>query len=248
MQLSRLSQSEMLTLSQTFVDPVHPAGQALSGVPELTSLLTRLRETHQVLLAHQSQDEVRATSLQQAVRALDAEHDDLVHGLDCLCQAMMLLVDDDDVRKRWERLYQLLLPGGRKLAKLSYQAEADNALLLRQIIDGLPDADRYFLKAHRVTGRTLLDIIERLITTGKELGEKELERQSLPVAPTDDALLTARNQWIRIVGAMVAMLQMAELLGELPQGVKTHVLTPLRQATEASAPQRAARESTGAGG
>ena len=36
----------------------------------------------------------------------------------------------------------LLLPGGRKLAKLSYQAEADNALLLRQIIDGMPDADR----------------------------------------------------------------------------------------------------------
>ena len=52
MQLSRLSQSDMLTLSQTFVDPVHPAGQALSGVPELASLLSRLRETHQVLLAH----------------------------------------------------------------------------------------------------------------------------------------------------------------------------------------------------
>ena len=52
------------------------------------------------------------------------------------------LVDDGDVRKRWERLYQLLPAGGRKLAKLSYQAGADNALLLRQIIDGPPDADR----------------------------------------------------------------------------------------------------------
>lgn len=239
MHLSRLSPSEMLTLSQTFLDPSHPANQALAAKSELASLISRLRETHQVLLAHQSQDEVRASSLQRDMRALDAEHDDLVHGFDNLCQAMLLLVDDEDARKRWERLYQLLLPGGRKVAKLSYQAEADNALLLRQIIDGMPDADRYFLKAHRIGGRTLLDIIERLIATGKELGEKELERQALPVAPTDDALLTARNQWVRIVGAIVAMLQMAELLGELPEGIKTHVLAPLRQATESSAPHRA---------
>lgn len=245
MHLSRLGQTEMLSLSQTFLDPNHPANQALVGVPELASLLARLREAHQVLLAHQSQDEVRLSSLQKELRALDAEHDDLIQGIDYLCQAMVLLVEEEEVRKRWERLYQLLLPGGRKMAKLSYQAEADNALLLQQIVDGLPDGDRFFLKQQRVGGRSLFECIERLVATGKDLGVKEQERMSLPIAPTDDALQTARNQWVRIVGAMVAMLQMSELLGELPEGIKKQVLSPLRLATEQSGPHRVARESSG---
>lgn len=245
MHLSRLGQTEMLSLSQTFLDPNHPANQALAGVQELASLLSRLREAHQVLLAHQSQDEVRLSSLQKDLRELDAEHDDLIQGIDYLCQAMILLVEEQEVRKRWERLYQLLLPGGRKMAKLSYQAEADNAALLQQIVDGLPDGDRFFLKQQRVGGRSLFECIERLIATGKELGEKEQERLSLPIAPTDDALHMARNQWVRIVGAMVAMLQMSELLGELPEGIKKHVLSPLRLATEQSSPHRVAREVSG---
>lgn len=245
MHLSRLSLSDMLLLSQTYLDPNDPAHQALAGVPEVASLLSRLREAHQVLLASQSQDEIRASSLQKDVYALDAEQEDLVQGIDCLCQAMRLLIEDDELRTRWERLHQLMLPGGRKMAKQSYQAAAGNAALLQQILDGLPAADRQLLKAMFVGGRSLLSIIERWITVGKELGEKEQERLSLPIAPTDDALHSAKNQWIRIVGAMVAMFQMSELLNELPSGIKQHVLVPLRTATERGAPRRASGEPSG---
>jgi hypothetical protein len=238
MHLSRLTIGEMLSLSQTFLDPSHPAHQALAGAPEVTSLMPRLREVNQVLLASQSADELRAGSLQKAVTTLDAEHDDLVSGLDCLFQSARLLIEDEEERARWEQLHELLLPEGRKLANMSYQVEADNAALLEHILAELPDADRDTLKKQYMGKRSALEIIERWIAVGKELGKKERERLSVPVAPTDSALQSAQHQWVRIVGAMSAMLQMAELLGELPPGVKQHVLGPLRAATDRKAQRR----------
>ena len=240
MHLSRLTVGEMLPLSQSYLDPNHPAHQALAGMPEVASLMPRLSEVHQVLLASQSQDDLRASSLQQQVTALDAEHDELVHGLECLFQALTLLAAEDEVRRRWQRLHQLLLPEGRKITHLSYELEASNAALLEQILDGMPDADRQLLNGQMISGRSVMTIIENLTATGKQLGQKDEERRALPITPTDDALQSARNQWMRIVGAIVAMLQMAELLKELPNGVKQHVLGPLRVATERVNPRPAA--------
>lgn len=232
MHLSRLSIAEMLSLSQTFLDPAHPAHQALAGAPEVTSLMPRLREINQVLLASQSADELRAGSLQKQVTSLDAEHDDLVSGLDCLFQSARLLIEDEQERARWEQLHELLLPEGRKMASMTYQVEADNAALLEHILAELPAADRETLQGQCIGKRSALELIERWIAVGKELGKKERERLSVPIAPTDSALQAAQHQWVRLVGAMSAMLQMAELLGELPPGVKEHVLVPLRAATD----------------
>ena len=242
MHLSRLSIGEMLSLSQTFLDPTHAAHQALAGTPEVASLMPRLRDVNQVLLASQSADEVRAGSLQKEVTTLDAEHDDLVSGLDCLFQSARHLIEDAEERARWEQLHELLLPEGRKMALMSYQVEADNAALLEHILAELPAADKDTLKGQFMGKRSAFEIIERWIVVGKELGKKERERLSVPVAPTDSALQAAQHQWVRLVGAISAMLQMAELLGELPVGVKQHVLLPLRAATDRKAPRRASAD------
>ena len=246
MHLSRLSVGEMLSLSQTFLDPTHAAHQALSGTPEVASLMPRLREVNEVLLASQSADAQRAGSLQKEVTSLDAEHDDLVSGLDCLFQSARFLIEDEQERARWEQLHELILPEGRKMAAMSYQVEADNAALLQLIIAELPDADLEALKEQRIGKRSALEIIERLVAVGRELGHKERERLAVPVAPTDSALQAAQNQWVRIVGAMSAMLQMAELLGELPAGVKQHVLLPLRAATERKSVRRSGPDAAAA--
>ncbi len=242
MHLSRLSVGEMLSLSQTYLDPTHIAHQALAGTPEVASLMPRLREVNEVLLASQSADALRAGSLQNEVTSLDAEHDDLVSGLDCLFQSARFLIEDEQERARWEQLHELLLPDGRKLAAMSYQVEADNAALLQLIIAELPAADLEALKEQRIGKRSAFEIIQRWIAVGKELGQKERERLSVPVAPTDSALQAAQHQWVRIVGAMSAMLQMAELLGELPVGVKQHVLLPLRAATDRKSVRRPSQE------
>ena len=214
MHLSRLSIGEMLSLSQTFLDPTHAAHQALAGTPEVASLMPRLRDVNQVLLASQSADEVRAGSLQKEVTTLDAEHDDLVSGLDCLFQSARHLIEDAEERARWEQLHELLLPEGRKMALMSYQVEADNAALLEHILAELPAADRETLKGQCIGKRSALELIERWIAVGKELGKKERERLSVPVAPTDSALQSAQHQWVRIVGAMsVATIWM--LLGNM---------------------------------
>lgn len=232
MQLSRLNTSEMIALSQNYLDVEHPAYQGLSSVPEVASLLPRLAEAHRVLVASQSADDLRASALQKEVAALVDEHEELARGLGSLCQGLRILSEEEPTRVRWRRLHELLLPAGRKLSPASYQAEGDNAVLLETILGGMPAQDKGLLKAQFVGKRSVFEIIERFIAVGKALGEKELERQAVPVSPSDGALLEARNQWTRTVGAIVAMLQMAQLLGELPGGLREHVLAPLSAATD----------------
>lgn len=244
MHLSRLSTAEMVALSQTFLDPDHPAGQALGGMSELTSLLARLRDTHQVLLSSQSADDLRADALQKEVTALAAEHDDLARGIDHTCQGLALLCDQEEVAQRWSRIHQLLLPSGAgKVSNLPTQATADNAALLHAILEGMAPQDKGLLKSHFIGKTSLFELIERWVAAGKTLGEKESERQSVPVTPTDASLQEARNQWAKTLGAMSSMLQMSEILGELPPGVREHVLLPLRTATD----RRLPRQSVGAG-
>src|SRR4051812_28598084 len=101
MHLSRLTIGEMIPLSQTYLDPNDPAHQALAGVPEVASLMSRLQKAHVILLANQTQDNTRASFLQKEVHALDAEHDELVQGIDCLFQGLVLLASDEETRRRW---------------------------------------------------------------------------------------------------------------------------------------------------
>lgn len=232
MQLSRLNTGEMVSLSQTYVDRDHPAHQGLASMPEVASLLPRLREAHQVLVASQSADDVRASELQKQIEALAEEHEELTQGLDSLCQGMALLSEQEDLRQRWRRLHEVILPGGRQQTTSSYQVAGDNASLLEQILSGMAAQDKGLLKAQFIGKRAVFEIVDRFITVGKELGQKELERQTVPVSLSDGALLEARNQWTRTVGAIVAMLQMAQLLGELPAAVKDFVLAPLSLATD----------------
>jgi hypothetical protein len=91
MQLSRLNTGEMVSLSQTYVDPEHPAHQGLASMPEVASLLPRLREAHIVLVGSQSADDVRASELQKQIDVLVDEHGELAQGIDSLFQGMALL-------------------------------------------------------------------------------------------------------------------------------------------------------------
>lgn len=237
MHLSRLTVAEMLPLSQTFLDMNHPGGQALSELPDVSKVLPKLREAHELLLSSQTHDELRAGLLHRECLALAAECDDLLQGIDCIFRGLALLAEDDESRARWARLHTLLIPGDRKGMSNDYAAEAENASLLFAILDGMPAIDKHLLKAQQVGKRNFFDVLLRFVTTGQELGEKDAERRAIPVAPSDASLQEARNTWAKLVGAMVASLQMSELLGELPAAVKQHVLIPLRAATERR-PQR----------
>ena len=245
MHLSRLSIGEMLSLSQTFLDPTHAAHQALAGTPEVASLMPRLRDVNQVLLASQSADEVRAGSLQKEVTTLDAEHDDLVSGLDCLFQSARHLIEDAEERARWEQLHELLLPEGRKMALMSYQVEADNAALLEHILAELPAADKDTLKGQFMGKRSAFEIIERWIVVGKELGKKERERLSVPVAPTDSALQAAQHRQRRQPRGGVALLQ-RQLAPQLAQRRGQRAVGLLRAvARDQRAPADAVHEAKG---
>lgn len=238
MQLSRLSTTEMVNISRPFVVPGYPAYDALNNLPEVVSLLSRLREAFRILSDSQSADDVRAGTLRQEVAQLDLEYEDLTRGIDHMCQGLAILAEQEEARGRWQRMREVLLPRGGPAAT-SPQACADNAALQQQIFEGLSAQDKSLLRGHYIGKRNVFEIVERWLALGREIGQKELERQAVPVSPPDRALQEARNQWARIVGSMVAMFHMSELLGELSASVKEHFLTPLRAATE----QRPARSS-----
>src|SRR5262245_47953489 len=160
MQLSRLSIPDMLALSQPYIDPQHPAHQAMAQMPEVAALLPRLRAAHEILLASQSAGDLQVSQLKKDVALLEAEHDELAHGIYHFIQAMTILAEEDQQR-RWARLHEILLPGSGKFASTSHQLEAGNAALLAQILDGLSPQDKGLLKAQFVGKRSLFEAIER---------------------------------------------------------------------------------------
>lgn len=239
MLLSRLTVAKMIRLSHTYLEPNHPAHRALATMPEVASLLPRLREAHQILVDSQSEDDRRADALQKEVAALAAEYDSLLFGIDCACHSLVLLTEDVEARAHWERLYGLLLPAKDKLADSHHKAIAGQAQRVQQLLGELPGPDRLRLREQAFGGRSLYDIILHWCTISKELDHKAQELKSLPVIPNSEKLQEARNQWALIVGTIVVSLQMAELLRELSPDLEEHVLGPLRAATESRAPRRA---------
>lgn len=238
MQLSRLTISEMLSISRLYLDAEHPAHHSLVKMPEAASLLPRLREAHDLLSASQSADDRRAASIKQEVSALEAEHDDLAMGIHHIVNSMAILAETDEARRRWQRLHEVLLPISGKFASTSHKTEAGNAALLQQILDGLPPLDKGLLRAQFFGKRSIFEIVERWVAVGQELGQKELERRAVPVTPGDDTLAACKAQWVKTIGAISALLKMADFLGELPLDVKQNVLTPLHAATERRGPRR----------
>jgi hypothetical protein len=204
MALKRLRTEEMVAISKSWVDPEHPDRLALGAVPALATLLPELDAACAGLHAtyRAGPGTARRQQLQDRQRELDLEHDDVLRGIWFYLQSQVLITREPAARSELERLRERLLPEGLLAVNKSYREQAGQAALAAQ---QLTERDRERLAQMPMhDGRTLLDLVERWLALGAEIGALDRARAGdlRDNVPRPAEALAARNRWIRTVNTM----------------------------------------------
>jgi hypothetical protein len=237
MAFKRFYFEEMLQLSGTWVDPASKAHKAILATPDLAPMMPRLTAAHNVLasLAQPAKEDPRLAAIIKEETALDPRHDDIIRGGYGLLTSAVLLLGEGGAELL--ALRDTLFPDGLESTQKSYRAEAGQAA---QLAARLTPALRAQL-ASIVVGpkgdkKTLEHFVDELITIGARLGVLEDDKGRLQPAPSEQgtgagaALLAARNQWVRVVNALVANSELAGLDTEIDK----LLFGPLRAAEKAA--------------
>lgn len=241
MALKRLRTQEMVAVTSTWVDPEHADRRALAAVTALAGLLSELDAAchglHVTFRAGLGGE--RRKQIKDRQRVLDLEHDDVVRGIWFYLQSQVCIARDPARRQELDRLRDRLLPEGLLAVNKSYREQAGQATLATS---RLTEGDRELLRAMMMhDGRTLLDLVQRWLELGTQLGALDRERAGVARedAPTAAEARAARNRWIRAVSAMR---EVAELVAADDAAIQ-QIFARLRRA-EREADRRAAGEAS----
>jgi hypothetical protein len=204
MALKRLRTEEMVAVTSTWVDRAHADRQALDAVPALATLLPELDAAWQGLHVTYAAGPgtARRQELQGRQRELDVEHDDVLRGIWFYLQSQWFITREPTGRTTLERLRDRLLPEGLLAVNKSYREEAGQAELAGS---RLTDSDRALLSSMAMhDGRTLLDLVNRWLALGAELGALDRERVGdiRDDVPRPVEARAARYRWIRTMSAI----------------------------------------------
>ncbi len=242
MALKRLLTEEMIQVSTTWKDPKSKARKAILATPELAPLIPRLDGAHDALAAagQPSTDDPRLGEISVQEGKLDLRHDDIIRGSHLLLTAASLLLGEDNGGAELITLRDTLIPDGLQSTQKSYRAQAGQAAQLDKRLTPDVRSDLDAIAVGPKSAKAVLgQYIDEWVTIGGKLGTLEDEKGRLLAAPVDPgtgagaALLKARNTWVRVVNAMVANAELAEIDPE----VDALVFGPMR-AAEAAADRR----------
>jgi hypothetical protein len=219
MALKRLFSEEMLQLSGTWVDPKSKAHKALLASPDLAPAMPRLTTTHNQLatLAQPVSEDPRVAAIMDEQSRLDPRHDDIVRGgYGLLTSAAFLLGGEEGAELL--KLRDLLFPDGLSLILKTYRGEAGTAAQLEKRLTPEVRAQLASISVGaKGQKKTLEHFVDELLAVGAKLGALEDEKAILQPSPGEPgtgagaALLAARNQWVRVVNALVANNELAAL-------------------------------------
>jgi hypothetical protein len=199
MALKRLRTEEMVTITSTLVDPVHPDYQAMVAVPALAPLVPEITGSHHGLYAtyFTGPSAVRLKEIQGQQKELDVDHDEVARGLWAYLWAMVHFARTDEQRQVMHRLLALLLPDGLAIINKSYREEAGQAAVIQS---QLGEVERAALTGMVLPdGRTMLEVVSDWLSLGVQLGALDRERAGDVAGgkATPAEALAARNRWIR---------------------------------------------------
>jgi hypothetical protein len=137
------------------------------------------------------------------------------------------------------------MPNGLTITTRSYTDEAGEAELVEE---RLTPATRALLKKEIAGGEPLAKYVARWQTAARELGKVEQQRIDLAAAPAVETTAktpgAARNTWIRVMNAIVDML---ELEKSMSQKDRRKLRDPLEDAQKKAARRGAGRVADEAG-
>jgi hypothetical protein len=235
MAFKRLFSEEMLQLSATWVDTKSKAHKAILATADLAPSLPRIIEAHGTLahLAQPAQVDPALAVIIEKETEIDLHHDEIIRGTWGLLTSSATLLGVESGGAELLQLRDIVFPDGLQSAQKSYRAEAGQAV---QLSKRLTPAHRAQLAAIVVGPKgskvTLQQLVDELIHLAKDLGALEDDKARLQPAPSEQgpsvgaALLTARNQWVRVANALVANGDLAQLDAE----TEKLIFGPLRAA------------------
>ncbi|MBN2526266.1 MAG: hypothetical protein JXR76_07725 [Deltaproteobacteria bacterium] len=233
--LKGLSNAAMIGATGGWVDPAQERPM-LEGIPEVAGFVPTLDKARDNLIAMQLSGEMTATEqrlkeLNDAAVNQDATFDRLARGVHGIFSATACLVGESEAEgQRLLRLRTVLFPDGLLIVNRSYIEEAGSIEMAK---GRLTEDDRAFLDTFPCVGGTILTRVDEWFEAGVVLGGLERDRSQLAEASesaevvSKSDMMVARNQWIRVVRAILAGLALSEKAGE---NTVTTILQPLKKA------------------
>ena len=241
----------MLQVSSTWIEPQSPARAAILANADLSGKLPRIEEAHAGLAAAaQPAKQPRINAIIGEEAGLDARHDSIIRGVFGLLTATAEVLGGEAAAELMA-LRDTLLPEGLSSMQKSYRAEAGQAAQLEdRLTPTVVACTDAILVGQGPSQKSLTHYLQEWIVIGKKLGGLEDEKGRLLAGQPSDAssglsLVKARNRWIRVVNALVADGELAEL----PAPTDTLLFGPLRDAEKKAMLRarstQAAKETTG---
>lgn len=233
MALKRLTAEEMVQLSTPWVSEGNAARAAIEKYPVLKALLPQLEAAHAGIFGVQRPpDDPAGQRLSDEEAALDATHDALVRGIH---GTLSLLAEFSAAADELLRLRDILLPEGLEHTRKTYRGEAGHAALVAARLDS---ALRDRMGKVQLHDRTLLELVDAWLAAAAQLGAREDERARLapPVRTSSLQANGARLAWVRVVNALVANAELAEI-----DDASKHLLFSALRIAERTADGRARR-------
>ncbi len=236
MALKNLSNEEMAAVSSAWVDPAHPAYEAMRNLNRLLALSPKITARHAAINALTSMHtpSVDADTTASRTAELDQLHDTLATAVYDYLGTTAQLADNCD---ELFALREELMPQGLSPVVLAtYREQAGFAAALRRRLD---PTLRARLMALPLPNGTLLEKVDAWMATAVELGRlAEARARSEAQSERGDGahVMRTRNDWIRMVNAVIAVARMSELEPALD-----YLLFGQLTTVEATADLRAAR-------
>lgn len=231
MAFKNLQTEEMLQVSSTWTDLQSAARAAIVSIPDLSAKLPRIDEIHLLLAAAaQPSKNPRLDEISAEEVKIDLRHDSIIRGVFGYLTSTAELLGGD-AGADLIQLRDLLIPDGLPSQQKTYRAQAGQA---QQLASRLTPAVKARTNAIFIgqgpAQKSLTEYVEEWIALGKQLGEREDEKGRLLAEQSElasgSSLVKARNRWIRVVNALVADGELAELA----PATEALVFGPLRDA------------------
>ena len=217
---SRLITSEGTTVNGQLVPTMR---RFLESQPLLSAMLPLLEAAHAGVLVSTKRTVVappRLKEVRERQTQLDATHDPYVRGMLGVLPGLAELVSDPSLKERLLALVQVIIPEGASRTNLSYRRESGAA---KRTEARLTLEDKKLLgnisvqiKGHPTM--VLLQIVEELISVGKELGvledEKEAILRNLSAAPSGPTERESINLWVNHITTFVRLVEALKFSAE----------------------------------
>ncbi|WP_437839598.1 hypothetical protein [Sorangium sp. So ce1153] len=234
--LKHLMIEEMVALVAPWVENAQRRRLFLS-IPEIAGLHDKVVEVHAAVVAvrpSKTSASARMTALNEELARVDERHDHLAkavsYGIDAHREHCLAEDPPDTGRAAiCDQVEARLFPSGLAIIKASPTAESGNTARIARLLDEEPSIAE-FLKTIPAPGkRTLLHTAQRWIASGQEISAIEHQRDELAAkektAPVVNAtILAARNQWLRVVSAVLSNLEISNAPADAVETIRGPVL------------------------